>query len=355
MGWKNIVSGSSDEKSKKKNEQTLLLGIDFGTSRMMVMSNRGLKIAFDSVVGYPRDIIGVKVANQAYVIGSDAIKRRSYMDTVFPLQDGVLKEANERANDAAKLLLKYVIEKAEPQPGDKVCAIVGVPARASMFNKQQLLAITSEVLDLSMVVSEPFMVAYGINSLNNAFVIDIGAGTTDVCSMKGTVPKMDDQSTSIKAGNYVDKVLYRLIMEKYPHVQLSLPLVRQFKEQYAFVGDHGGEVRVSLRKGGKPENCNITNEMRIACETIVPDIVESLQKLIMTFSPEYQEEALNNIVLTGGGAKIKGIEFMIAESMSGYGAINITRVNEPDFGGCIGALKLASELPLEFWAEVGDL
>jgi len=50
-----------------------------------------------------------------------------------------------------------------------------------------------------MVVSEPFAVAYGMNLLNNALVIDIGAGTTDFCIMHGTIPSEEDQKTILTA------------------------------------------------------------------------------------------------------------------------------------------------------------
>ncbi|MBF0158096.1 MAG: rod shape-determining protein [Magnetococcales bacterium] len=333
----------------------LLLGIDLGTSRTMILSNRGARGSVRSVVGYPKDIIGVKLMHHAHMIGEEALKRQSYLDIHYPLEDGVLKEANDQAAEAAKLLIEHAVSLANPQPGDQIYGVLGVPARASMFNKNQLLKITQEVLDLSMVVSEPFMAAYAIDQLNNSIIIDIGAGTTDICAMKGTIPGVDEQVTSFKAGNYIDLVLENLIRENYPAVQMTNNLARKIKEQYAFVGEPKEDVVVTLRVAGKPGSYNLTRELRTACETIVTEIVEQLQSLIMVFDPEDQEEALTNIFLTGGGSRIRGIESLIMEGMKDYGDVQVRQVPDPDFCGGLGALKLAMELPPKYWEQVGQV
>ncbi|MBF0626954.1 MAG: rod shape-determining protein [Magnetococcales bacterium] len=333
----------------------LLLGIDLGTSRTMVLSNRGARATVRSVVGYPKDIIGVKLMHQTYMIGEDALKRQSYLNIHYPLEDGVLKDANDQASEAAKLLIKHAISLANPQPGDQIYGVLGVPARASMFNKNQLLKITQELLDLSMVVSEPFMAAYAIDQLNNAIMIDIGAGTVDICAMMGTIPGMNEQVTVMKAGNYIDLLLENLIRETHPNVQMTNNLARKIKEQYAFVGPTKEEIMVNLRVAGKPVSINLTREIQTACEAIVSEIVEHLQTLISVFDPEDQEEALQNIFLTGGGSRIRGIEDMIASNMKDFGTVVVRQVPDPDFCGGMGALKLAMELPPQYWEQVGHV
>ncbi len=333
----------------------LLLGIDLGTSRTMVMSNRGARAEVRSVVGYPKDIIGVKLMNHSYMIGEEALKRHSYLDIQYPLEDGVLKEANDQATDAATLLIKHVIALANPQPNDKIYGVLGVPARASMFNKSQLLRITQQLLDFSMVVSEPFMAAYEVGALNNAIIVDIGGGTTDICAMRGTIPSGEEQVTILKAGNYIDLVLENLIKENYPAVQMTANLARKIKEQHAFVGDAKEPVVVNMRVSGKPAMIDLTKEIKTACETIVAEIVEHLQSLIMVFDPEDQEEALQNIYLTGGGSRIRGLDTVLAARMKEYGTVVVRQVPDPDFCGVSGALKLATELPPQYWEQVGQV
>ncbi|WP_420905555.1 MamK family actin-like protein [Candidatus Magnetaquiglobus chichijimensis] len=339
----------------KPDRSPLLLGIDLGTSRTMIMSNRGDKASVRSVVGYPKDIIGVKLMHQSHMIGEEALKRQSYLNIHYPLEDGVLKDANDQATEAAKLLIKHAISLMNPLPGEKIYGVLGVPARASLFNKNQLLKITHELLDLSMVVSEPFMAAYAIDQLNNAIIIDIGGGTTDICAMMGTIPGVNEQVTVLKAGNYIDLVLENLIRENHPNVQMTMNLARKIKEQYAFVGAPKEDILVNMRMAGKPVTINLTKEIRIACESIVSEIVEHLQALISVFDPEDQEEALQNIYVTGGGSKIRGLEEMIMAMMKDYGTVQVQQVPDPDYCGVIGALKLAMELPPQYWDQVGHV
>ncbi|MBF0370022.1 MAG: rod shape-determining protein [Magnetococcales bacterium] len=337
------------------NSNQLFLGIDLGTSRTTIMSNRGAKEMVRSVVGYPRDIIGVKLLNRTSAIGEEALEKRSFMNLCFPLSEGVLKEDSEKQTQAARELLQHVITLANPRPGDQVCGIVGVPARASVTNKGQLLRITEDLMDISLVVSEPFMVAYGLNKLNNAIIIDIGAGTIDIAAMKGNIPGVDDQLTLLKAGDYVDEVLAAAISESYPDVQMTPFLAQKIKDAHGFVGEPPGEVVVTLRAGGKPVPHDVTREVRAACETIVPNILDSLEELVTTFDPEDQEEAVGNIILAGGGSKIRGLDVALASRLGDFGEVNISRVADPDYAGCAGALKLATELPPDYWSQVGEV
>ncbi|MEO5362579.1 MAG: rod shape-determining protein [Magnetococcus sp. DMHC-8] len=341
--------------TNQKSDRALLLGIDFGTARTAVMSNRKHKGIMHSVVGYPRDIIGVKLLNRTHVVGDEAIEKRSFLDLFYPLDDGVLKEASERDLEAGRELLKQAIAIAEPRVGDRICGIIGVPARASVANKGQLLKVAEGLMDVCMVVSEPFMVAYGLSRLINTVIVDVGAGTIDICAMKGAIPKPENQLSILKGGNYVDTLLETAIRDSFSGVQIDRHLARLLKERHAFVGTAQEEVIVPLRVHGKPVDLNITEAIRVTCETIVPDIVENIKKLILVYSPECQAEALANIVLAGGGSRIRGLGSMLEHHLKEYGNVHVTMVADPDFSGAHGALKLAMELPPEYWGQIGEV
>ena len=90
--------------------------------------------------------------------------------------------------------------------------------------------------DRLMIVSEPFAVAYGLEALLHTLVIDIGAGTTDFCVMNGHYPTDEDQRTLELAGDAVDFRLAALLRECHPTAQFSIHMVREWKEQWSFVG-----------------------------------------------------------------------------------------------------------------------
>ncbi len=334
-------------------QEPLLLGIDFGTSRTAVMSNRGYKKITRSIVGYPKDIIGIKFLGKAQVFGEEALKNRSALTMYHPLEDGVVREASEKDYNAALELLKHVIQEAKQGEDIPVSGIIGVPSRASIMNKELLLKIAREVMSVAMVVSEPFMVAYHLNKLNNCIVVDIGAGTVDICGVKGSIPGSKDQITIIKGGDYIDERLESTIQQKFYDVQITRNLVRTIKEQHAFVGEPEKPLLVTLRSDGRPSEYDITNEMRAVCESIVPDIVENILTIMKGYDPENQQEVLKNIVLAGGGSNIKGLDKMVMERLADYGEIGVTCVADPDFSGSSGALKLAQDLPPEHWDKIG--
>jgi len=334
-------------------EKQLLLGIDFGTSRTAVMSNRGYKQITRSIVGYPKDIIGIKFLGKAQVFGDEALKNRSALTLYHPLEDGVVREASEKDYNAALELLKHVVNEAKQGEDIPVSGIIGVPSRASIMNKELLLQMAREVMSVAMVVSEPFMVAYHLNKLNNCIVVDIGAGTVDICGVKGSIPGSKDQITIIKGGDYIDERLESTIQQKFYDVQITRNLVRTIKEQHAFVGPPPQPLKITLRSDGRPGEYDITKEMRSVCESIVPDIVENIISIMKGYDPENQQEVLQNIILAGGGSNIKGLDKMVAERLADYGEIKVTCVTDPDYAGCSGALKLAQDLPPEHWDKIG--
>ncbi|MEO5346628.1 MAG: rod shape-determining protein [Magnetococcus sp. YQC-9] len=338
-----------------KTEGVLLLGIDLGTARTAVMSNRQYRALVHTVVGFPRDIIGVKILNRTQVIGVEAIEKRSILELYHPLQDGVLKEASEKDLDAAREILQHVVELTQPKGGEKICGIIGVPARASASDKNQLLKIAKEFMNIAMVVSEPFMVAYGQNRLNNAIIMDVGAGTIDICAMRGTVPGPESQMSILKGGNYIDALLETAIRDANPGVQIDRYLAQGIKERHGFVGEPQQPVIVPLRIQGRPADVDVTEPLRITCETIVGDIVEGIKRMLLQFDPESQSLALSNLLLAGGGSRIRGLGPMIESCLRDYGQIRVTLADDPDFSGAEGALKLAMELPTEYWDQIGEV
>ena len=331
----------------------LLLGIDLGTSRTAVMSDRGYKNIIRSVVGYPKDIIGIKMLGKTQVFGEEAMKRRSALTLYHPLQDGVVSETGDGDFNAAAELIRHVVKLASEGTDSEPCGIIGVPARASIVNKELLLDIARSVMSSVMVVSEPFMVAYSMNKLSNAIVVDIGGGTIDICGMKGTVPTVDDQVTFLKGGDYIDERLQAAISHQYPETQVTVNLARMIKENYGFVGPTEEPVRVTLRAEGRPNVYDVTDEVRTVCESIVPEIVEHLAAIFRGYDPEDQPEVLQNIILAGGGSRIRGLDRMLAASLSEYGKANVVAVDDADFAGSLGALKMAQEVAPEYWDQVG--
>jgi rod shape-determining protein MreB len=276
-----------------------------------------------------------------------------------PLAAGVLKHSNKSTEDvegnmrAAADLIREIIRQAKPRADELVYAVVGVPAQAAIHHKQAIVKAARESIDAVMLCSEPFAVAYGLDMLDDVLVIDIGAGTTDLCRMHGTMPEDTDQLTNTFAGDFVDEALSEAIRRKHPKAQFSIRMIKEIKERHSNVSDTMPQVVVDLPVDGKPTPFDITEELRTACRAIVPPIVEGLSQLIATFDPEFQHRLKNRVLLAGGGSQIKGLDLAIeAEMKRRLGHGRVLRIEEPVYGGANGALKIAHDMPAEYWEKL---
>jgi rod shape-determining protein MreB len=343
-------------------ENALLMGIDLGTSRSSVVSMNGVRKTVESYVGYARDPVSRKFLKTDIVYGKAALDNRLSVDLYRPLEKGVIKgtldnsagtQAEHDKNlKAAQALVKHLVDLVNPGRDDLLFAVVGVPSNASKKNKQGILDACKEVMDAVMIVSEPFTVAYGMERMSDVLVIDIGAGTSDLCRMHGTVPSEEDEISLQLAGDAVDQKLHDLIRERYPKASITVNMCKQIKEQYGYVSDTKDKIMVDLPVDGKPTPHDLTQEVKMACEILVQPIVDAIHKLIATFNPEFQQRLRDNVLLAGGGGLMRGLNKRIEDAMQQIGGGKVTVVDEPLYAGANGALQLAMDMPAEYWQQL---
>jgi rod shape-determining protein MreB len=348
-----------DAKDDEKEEGVLYLGIDLGTSRTSVSASNGVRETVSSYVGYPKDVVSRKLLKKDVLFGSEALEKRLSLDFYRPLQHGVLKSSGKKTAEAdgnqraASDLIAEIIRRARPRKDELVYAVIGAPAQASIQNNEAILEAARASVDSVMLCSEPFAVAYGLDMLDDVLVIDIGAGTTDLCRMHGTMPDDADQITLTFAGDHVDEVLTGLIKEKHPDAQFTVQMVKGLKERHGSVADEMERALVNLPVRGKPTQFDLTNEVREACRTLVEPIVEGLGQLVSTFDPEFQDKLKNRVLLAGGGSLCKGLDTAIELKMHELlGGGKVERIEEPIYGGANGALKIAHDMPAEYWEKL---
>ncbi len=337
------------KKNTKASDDILYIGIDLGTSRSAVSASNGERAWVESYVGWPKDFVSRKLLGEDVLFGEKALENRLSLEVVRPLESGVVQDGTPRHAEAVRKLIHHLIELAGPKADQKIYAAVGVPAEALKVNKLSIRNATKEYADSLMVVSEPFAIAYGQDTLNHALIIDIGAGTVDFCIMHGSLPGDEDQRTLTAAGDSIDRMLVGRWAEKYPEAKLSEPMIRRFKEKHAFVGSNSSKVKMEFAVGGKSVQHDVSNDLRESCESILPSIVETMVDLISRYDPEFQEQVRRNVYLAGGGSQIDGIDKALEEALSEYGSFKITAVKDPLFAGADGALALAKDMPEEYW------
>jgi rod shape-determining protein MreB len=337
--------------TKEKNG-VLHLGIDLGTSRSSVSASNDERHVVESYIGWPVDMVARKLVQKPVLFGREALDNRPMLDLHRPLERGLIKEGSEKDELAVRELIRYLISLTKPHEGDKVRAVVGVPAEALRVSRQHLRNAVRGVADSLMIVSEPFSVAYGMDALLHTMIIDIGAGTTDFCVMNGHYPTDEDQRTLTYAGDSVDEQLATMIRTKVPEAQFSIHMVRAWKEKSSFVGEPDGTVQITVPVNGKPTDVDVTADMRRACESLLPPIVETMLDLISRVEPEYQEAVRHNIILAGGGSQIPRLPQALEGALAEVGGGRVTPVKDPLFAGCNGSLAIALDAPETDWEKL---
>ena len=336
--------------------ETLCVGIDLGTSRSSISASNGERHVIDSYVGWPVDMVARKLVKKSVLVGREALDNRSMLDLRRPLERGVMKEGSEKDQEAVQEILRHLINVAGIKQKNKgkmrVRAVVGVPAEAFRVSRQNLRNTMEGIADSVMLVSEPFAVAYGLEALLHAMVIDVGAGTADFCVMQGRYPTEEDQRTLPNAGDSIDEQLTKLIAERHPEAQFSIHMIREWKERWSFVGEPKSRVVVTAPVKGKPTELDITDEMRAACESIVAPICETAVDLLSKVEPEFQDKVRNNIILAGGTSLISGFADALQKSLLDIGGGRAVGVKDPVFAGSDGSLAIAKDASSADWEKL---
>jgi rod shape-determining protein MreB len=341
----------------------VFVGMDLGTFKTSVASSAGVRDVLFSAVGWPKDHISRTMLGRDIVFGNDIIEHRLALNIVRPFARGVLKyttdatmsaEQLRKHKEAARLLVEHAVALTRPPKGAPLFGVIGTPSRATVGNKRVVLEAARETFDAALVVSEPFTIAFGMNRLNDTLVIDIGAGTTDLCPIYGTFPSDEEQVTVPIGGDFIDEQFYQLMRAAYPEAQLSMNMAREIKEKYGFVHNVNERAVVMLPVQGKPREFDVTEPLKQACCMLVEPLLEGLRELLARLDPEILQRMLHNIVLGGGGSQIKGLDRVIEEGLKEYGGGKVKRVGDAVFAGAVGALKLAMGMPAEAWESIRE-
>jgi rod shape-determining protein MreB len=110
---------------------------------------------------------------------------------------------------------------------------------------------------------------------------------------------------------------------------------------------------IRLNEDAKTVERDITEQMRQACESIMPAIVDTTAEMIAGFDPEFQQRVKKHIIVAGGGSQIRGIaEYMEQALQHPIGKCKVTCVEDPLYAGSDGSVKLAQDMPAKYWEDM---
>lgn len=351
--------------STTKTGKARLVGFDFGTNTSVVHgtingSNGNAETALVlSVVGYAKEAIlpGVIPGGRTRLYGDEALDYRLYVDLRWPLEEGVVSDPV-----ATKDFLEHLQRKL-CNNGDEVWAVIGSPAAAKKRDVERLRDAARKVFKRTLIVPEPFLAAMGsrdesrlgkpdyVDPVMNSLIVDIGAGTTDLCIIQGYYPGAEDQISFARAGNEIDLFLHKQLSSRYPDVQLHRVSVTRLKEKHAFVGTPPKPVVGSFPVRGHKVELDVTKEMGQACESIMEELTDKIYELMLRPKDESIDVLQQNVLLTGGGSQIRGITTYLEKGLRKRGVANPRVRRAEDYKSLVakGAYKVAENLREDQW------
>lgn len=333
-------------------QEALYLGIDIGTYSIAISTNTGTKYVDYSAIAYEGEEFPKDPESEKVLFGKAALEQ-SDLDIKEPVKD--LLQGKTQDTEPVKLLLQRCLKNAGVELDSRESyAIIGVPAGAETSYKKCILEMSKGLFTGAMVADEIFCIAYGSGRLENSLIVDMGASKLDICRVSGNVPADEDHLKISFAGNNIDQELIDLIREKHEDATIPKYLARQWKENHGYVGFSYGKCKVELPLEDSSKEASITEELRFACESVIPDVVSGLTKLISSAEPDFREALRNNIYVCGGCSKIKNVGNFIENELKELGGGKVSLLDDPDFAVAEGARELTEKMPPEFWAQVNS-
>ncbi len=292
------------------------IGFDLGTSSVLAyVEGKGIKIKEPSVIAYDT------FTQKTKAIGSEAYKMigRSpdSLTVIQPIRNGTVYDY-----DAVQNMLAYYIQKICGSQIFKPNVIVSVPSQVTELDKRTILDLaTSSGAARACVIEEPLVAAIGAEigkEFKGTMIVDIGGGTTDIAVITGGLVAL---SASVKvAGNTFDKSICRYVRQK-NKIEIGSITAETVKKQVGAVKNLDAELAV--RAVGKdcttkmPTVIELTStDVYKAIKSDVDTIVENIRLVLQETPPELNADiSTNGIVLTGGGALLKGIDEYIQNKL----------------------------------------
>ena len=296
------------------------LGIDLGTINTLIyVKDKGIVINEPSVVAIN------KRTEEVLTVGAKAEKMLGktppHIEVIEPLVNGIISDF-----EASEKMLKYFIDKVNREsfaliPRPKV--IVGVPLDTTEVEKKAaedaIMGVGArEVYLIENIVASGIGARLDVQNADANTIIDIGGGSTEIAvlSLGGVV--------TFKSLPFAGNELNRSIIQ-YARDEFNLLLGNKTAEKIKIKLGNAKKLEKTIEMkmqgrditSGLPKEV-IVNDKQIkeAMERTIQLIIENIKATLEMTPPELMADIYKNgIMLTGGGALIRRLDELIAESI----------------------------------------
>ncbi|MCA9752728.1 MAG: rod shape-determining protein [bacterium] len=320
------------------------MAIDLGTANTLVyVKGRGIVLNEPSVVAVERG------SDHALAVGAEAKsmlgRAPENIEVIRPLKDGVIEKVG-----IAEEMLRAFIQRAQGRKAFvRPRAVIAVP---SEINESDERAVRDSAENAGVrevyIITEPMAAAIGVGlpveKPAGNMVIDIGGGTTDVAviALSGIVAR-----TSIKVGGDEMNEAVSLDIKKKHNMLIGEQAAEAIKIAIGSAHPNGIEDEEIEVKGrdlveGIPKTARVSStEIRQALREPVDEIIRGVKRTLEETPPELAADIVDRgIVMTGGGALLRGLDIYLRERTN----LPINVVEDPLTCVVLGAGKVLDDL-----------
>ena len=295
------------------------MGIDLGTANTLVLvKDKGIIINEPSVVAVRREKYGKqKILAVGHAAKEMVGKTPGDIEAIRPMRDGVIADF-----DMTERMIRYFIEKTHKRKSFlRPRIIISVPYGLTQVERKAVResALSAGAREV-FLIEEPMAAAIGANlpvrEPQGNLVVDIGGGTTEigVVSLGGLVI-----SKSIRtAGDKIDSSIVNYIKEKYnlligertgEEIKIAVGSAVQLEKELSVV------VKGRAQVSGLLSRVELTSEdVREAMREPLKEIADALKTVLEMMPPDLAGDIVETgIVLTGGGALIRGLDKFLSD------------------------------------------
>ncbi|MBC7670789.1 MAG: rod shape-determining protein, partial [Polaromonas sp.] len=293
------------------------IGVDLGTANTLIyVKGEGIVLNEPSVVAIDR------ATKQIKGVGLEAKRMLGRTPegviAVRPMKDGVIADfdvTEKMLRYFLKLIIDNHVFKVKPR------VIVCVPSGITEVERRAVRdsALGAGAKEVFMV-AEPMAAAIGVGlpveTPTGNMVIDIGGGTTEIAviALSGIV-----SDTSIRTGgDELDMSIVQFMRKNY-NLLIGEPTAEQIKIQIGSAAPIGDEREMEVKGrdlvSGIPKTVRVhSTEIREAVQEPIQQIVDAVRRALEITPPELASDIVDRgIVMTGGGALIRGHDLLLSQ------------------------------------------
>ncbi|AIF65816.1 rod-share determining protein MreBH [Terribacillus saccharophilus] len=297
------------------------IGIDLGTANILVYTKqKGIVLNEPSVVAIDMETKNVVAvgAEAKEMVG----KTPQNIVPIRPLKDGVIADY-----DVTAQLLKEILKKVSKVMGSslrKPTIVVCTPSGSTSVERRAIHnAVKSYGAKNVHLIEEPIAAAIGadlpVDEPVANVIVDIGGGTSEVgiISFGGVV---SCRSVRI-GGDSMDEEIIQYIRKQY-NILIGERTAEQIKMEIGYALIDHDELMMDVRGRdmvtGLPKTVGISSkEVQVALKESLEQILETIRMTLEDCPPELSGDIVDHgVILTGGGALLKGMQQWLASEIS---------------------------------------